>query len=419
MIRKLQIRFIAAAMLSLTVVLAVILSTVNLVSYRKTVKDADAVLAVLAENQGRFPIRGNPIDDRRHEIRQGIASFERREFSPEMPFESRYFTVEVSGDGTVQRQDMRQIAAVDALTAEECAKAVLEQGKEKGFWGDYRYLVVQQSDSSQIIFLDCGRNITANWVLFQSSLLVSLIVLAAVLLLLIPASGRIVKPVAESYEKQRRFITDASHEIKTPLTIISADADLLELEAGENEWLEDIRRQTKRLADLTGDLVYLSRMDEAQPKLQMVEFPLSDVVEETAQTFLAPATRQDKKLLLSIASMLSLKGSEKEIRQLVSILLDNALKYSPPGSEIRVCLTAEGKGTKLSVTNRSAQPLEREKLRDIFDRFYRLEASRNSSAGGYGLGLSIARSIVTAHKGKIRAESADGETLTITAVFPG
>lgn len=417
MIRRLRIRFVAAAMVSLTVVIAVLLGIVNLVSYRKTVTDADAVLAVLAENQGSFPQR--PFPDRKREIREGIASPDRREFSPEAPFEYRYFTVTVSREGTAVSRDMRQIAAVDAQTAEECALAVLEKGKERGFWGDYRYAVIRQDALTQVLFLDCGRNLGGNRHLFRASLGVALAGLGGVLVLLILVSGQVVQPVAESYEKQRQFITDAGHELKTPLTIISADADLLELETGDNEWLEDIRRQTGRLADLTGELIYLSRMDEDAPRGQMVEFSLSDAVEEAAQTFQAPAKQQGKTLTVSAVPMLSLKGNESEIRHLLSILLDNALKYSPSGSEIKVSLTQEGKGTKLSVTNRSASALDAEKLPRIFDRFYRLDASRNSAAGGYGLGLSIARNIVAAHRGRIRAESPDGETFLLTVVFPG
>ena len=193
---------------------------------------------------------------------------------------------------------------------------------------------------------------------------------------------------------------------------------MLELELGENEWLTDIRRQAQRLTDLTKDLIYLSRMDEEKPAVQFVEFPLSDVVEETAQSFLSLATQQDRSLNLRIQSMLSLEGSEKDIRQLVSILLDNALKYSPRATDISLCLEREAKTIRLSVCNAIDAPISREQLGRLFDRFYRVEGSRNSSTGGYGLGLAIANGIVAAHRGKIRAESPEEHTLLITASFP-
>lgn len=285
------------------------------------------------------------------------------------------------------------------------------------FWGEYRYLRSEEDGNIRIIFLDCGRSLTNLRTMLFASILVSLLGLAAVLLLLILFSRRIVRPLAESYEKQRRFITDAGHELKTPLTIIGADTDLAEMELGENEWLADIRRQAERLTGLTNDLIYLSRMEEEQPKLSLIEFPLSDVAEETAQSFLAPARTQGKTLSLAIEPMLSFYGEEKSIRQLLSILLDNALKYSPEGGEISLSVRKQNRSVVLTVSNPSVRPLEKGEQAQLFDRFYRGDPSR-SGEGGYGLGLSIAAGIAAAHRGKIRAESPDGVCLVITAVLP-
>ena len=188
---------------------------------------------------------------------------------------------------------------------------------------------------------------------------------------------------------------------------------MAEMECGENQWLTDIRRQAQRLMALTNDLIYLSRMEEEQPQLQYIDFPISDVVEEMAQSFAAPARSQDKELQIQVQPMLSFHGDEKGIRQLVSILLDNALKYSPPGGQLELRLEKQGRSLLLTVSNPCAQPVDQDKLPHLFDRFYRTDASRNSQSGGYGLGLSIAKSIVTAHKGKIRAESSDGTQLSI------
>lgn len=242
--------------------------------------------------------------------------------------------------------------------------------------------------------------------------------LLAVLILLLILSKRIVRPVAESYEKQKQFITDAGHELKTPMTIISADADLAEMECGENQWITDIRRQAQRLTGLTNDLIYLSRMEEEQPKLQLIDFPLSDVAEEMAQSFQALAKSQEKEFSVHIQPMLSCTGDEKAIRQLLSILLGNALKYSPAGGQMALRLEKQGRMLLLTMSNTSAQPIDQDKLPHLFDRFYRTDQSRNSQTGGYGLGLSIARSIVLAHKGKIRAESPDGRTLTFIVHLP-
>lgn len=425
MIRRLRRKLILASMASLAVVLLVILGGVNLMSYAKVVSDADAVLAVLDANGGSFPQphegaaerpEGNAPPDSPPEGRKD--PFGQRGMSPETPYESRFFSVLLDGEGQVLQMDTGQIAAVDEEDAAAYARAAAASGSGAGFVGDYRYLLREDPEGSWVIFLDCSRSLSG----FRTTLLASAglaaVGLLAVLTLLLILSSRIVRPVAESYEKQKRFITDAGHELKTPMTIISADADLLELECGENQWLTDIRRQAQRLTGLTNDLIYLSRMEEEQPGLPCIEFPLSDVAEEMAQSFLAPARSQGKVLSLRIRPMLSYTGDEKAIRQLLSILLDNALKYSPAGGTLALTLEKQGRGVALTVSNTTARPVDRDKLSRLFDRFYRADPSRSSETGGYGLGLSIARSIVAAHRGKIRAESPDGRSLTVVVTLP-
>ena len=185
---------------------------------------------------------------------------------------------------------------------------------------------------------------------------------------------------------------------------------------GGNEWLSDIQTQTKRLAQLTNSMLLLARMEE-QPQVEKIEFPLSDVVQETAETFEALAKTREKKLSIEVEPMLSMTGDEKAVRQLLSILLDNAIKYSDENGSISVLLKKHKNHIQISVYN-TAQAIDRESLPHLFDRFYRTDASRNSRTGGYGLGLSIAYSIVAAHKGKIWAETADGKSLRITASLP-
>ena len=419
MIRRLRRKLILACMISLTVVLTVILGGVNLMSYHKVVSDADAVLTLLDANGGAFPKShgtGTIPPDSAPPAKKD--PFGQRGMSPETPYESRFFSVLLGEDGQVLQTDTGQIAAVDEEEAGDYAQDVLLSGSISGFWGNYRYLLCEEEQDSLIIFLDCGRSLSSFRMTLLTSVLLALLGLLAVLVLLLILSKRIVRPVAESYEKQKQFITDAGHELKTPMTIISADADLAEMECGENQWLSDIRRQAQRLTGLTNDLIYLSRMEEEQPKLQLIDFPLSDVTEEMAQSFQALAKSQEKEFSLHIQPMLSFNGDEKAIRQLLSILLDNALKYSPAGGHLKLGLVKQGRTIVLTVANTSAQPIEQDKLPHLFDRFYRTDQSRSSQTGGYGLGLSIARSIVLAHKGKIRAESPDGRTLSFMVHLP-
>ena len=419
-IKTLRRKFIAATMLSLAAVLLVILGGVNLMSYQKVISDADAILELLCANSGTFPEFPTGKRPAQAAAQPPISAdkpgFGDRGLSPETPYESRYFSVVLDETGQVVYTDTVQIAAIDDDTAASYAQAVWQSGRTSGFWEDYRYACRSEANGWRIIFLDCGRTLSGFRTTLLARVMLALVGLGAVLVLLLILSGRIIRPVAESYEKQKRFITDAGHELKTPLTIISADTDLAEMECGENEWLEDIRRQAQRLTGLTEDLIYLSRMEEAQPRLQFLEFPISDVVEEMAQSFLAPARSQDKKLEIEVKPMISCNGDEKAVRQLVSILMDNALKYAPPGGHLTLRLE---RTVVLTVSNTTVYPVDKESLEHLFDRFYRADQSRNTQTGGYGLGLSIAKSIVSAHRGKIRAESPVPDLLTIVVSLPG
>lgn len=408
MIKKLQMRLIAVSMLSLLLVLIVIVGSINLFNFRRVAHEADGILTFLSDHGGTFPSSGPPFEDWPGP----------RPMSPELPFESRYFSVELASDGSVVSTDTARIAAIDDETAADYALRAVRRGDEYGFAGDYRYYA--QSDEQggyHIIFLDCWRSLTNARDFLGTSCWVSLAGLLAVLLLVVLLSKRFVRPISESYEKQRRFITDAGHEIKTPITIIDADAQLLEMEIGDNEWLRDIQTQSRRLADLTSDLIYLARIEELQDQLPMIEFPFSDLVSELAQSFQALASAQGKSLAIDVEPMLTLRGDEKSLRQLVSILLDNALKYSDAGSDISVSLHQQERHLCLKVCN-ATHSIDPRDLEHIFDRFYRADPSRNSQSGGYGIGLSIASAVVSAHKGKISASAPDENTLHITVLLP-
>jgi len=413
MIRKLRIKLIFASMLSLLLVLGVIFCTVGILNYTKIVADANSILTILRENDGSFPMGDHLQDDT--DFLDDHPKGDHR-FSAELPYESRYFSVFLSADGGVISVNTGKIAAVDTTTAIDYAQSVVKDGDTQGFIKDYRYTVYTVGDEIHVIFLDYGREMGSFRTFLFTGIGVSLIGLLAVLLLLIFLSGRIVKPFSENYEKQKRFITDAGHELKTPLTIIDADTEVLEMDIGENEWLADIQMQTKRLAQLTNSLIQLSRMEE-QPQIEKIEFPISDVVEETVETFQALAKTQNKNLSSRIQPMLSMNGDEKAIRQLVTILMDNAIKYSDDGGRIEITLEKQKNSVQLCVFN-TARYISKEKLPLFFDRFYRADQSRNSKTGGYGLGLSIASAIVAVHRGKIGATTQDEKSLLITVTFP-
>ncbi len=424
MIRKLQRKFVLVAMLSLLIVLTLLVALINGLNYRNLIKEADDTLEMLSELDGEpdsdFQDDDDEFEDPFEDDLDDPAFPDRKipqGFRGERRFQARYFSVDLSASGNVAAVNTRNIATVDEKSAVAMAYNVSSGSRTRGFKGNYRYAGVPIPDGTRWLFLNREMELSTFRSFLWTSIGISLGASLLVLLLLILFSSRIIRPISESYEKQKRFITDAGHELKTPITIIRADADVIESDLGENEWLQDIRSQTDRLSSLTNDLIYLSRMEEDGIKIQMTDFSLSDAVTETAQPFQSVALTKNKTFTLSVQPLVTLHGDEKSVRKMVSILLDNAMKYSPENGEIQIRLFQSSKQVHLSVTN-TAVSMEKGSHDRLFDRFYRQDSSRNSETGGFGLGLSIARAVVLAHKGQIHAYSADGTTLTVEAVFP-
>ncbi len=409
MIRKLKIKFVSLAMAALVVLMVVVVAAMNIINYASVVEESDMILSVLSENRGEFPHFGNEHSGDRLPPNM----------SPETPYESRYFTVVIDEDGNVSNTNMTQIAAIDRVTAIEYAQKVLSKSSKTGYIGNFRYAVNEDFTGTRISFLDCGRRLDSFKTFLYTSVGVAFAGLVVIFFAVFILSGKIIRPIAESYDKQKQFITDAGHEIKTPLTIINANVDILEMELGENnESLQDIRQQTKRLRSLTDDLVMLARMEESEQKMIKVGFPISDVVAETAVPFQHMAISQGKEFVLNIQPMLSFYGNDKSINQLTSLLLDNALKYSPTDGTIALTLARQNKTLYLSCFNTTETDVKPEQLKHVFDRFYRTDSSRNSETGGHGIGLSVAKAIVAAHDGKLYAWTKDGHSFQITAEFP-
>lgn len=408
MIKKPQWKFVFLSMSAFLVVLVIIITGINIVNYHAVVQESDMLLSIMSENKGEFPMESDKM----------INSLP-PDMSPEIPYESRYFSVTLDTEkDMVLRVETSRIISVDPEAAIEYAITALEQDKTNGFLGDFRYQIDTEDNYVQVTFLDCGRKIDAFYDFMFASILISLVGYFIVFALIAFFSNRIIRPISESYEKQKQFITNAGHEIKTPLTIIHADADVLEMEVGTNEWLDDIKKQANQLTELTNDLVFLSRMEESQSSISMIDFPFSEVVAETASSFQALAQTQEKEFLCNVQPMLSYHGNEKSIRQLVSILLDNAVKYTPSKGTISLYAEKQNHNIRLSVYNTIDYPIEKKQLKSLFDRFYRLDPSRNSKTGGHGIGLSIAQAITLAHDGKIQALLKDENTIEIMVVLP-
>ena len=407
MIKKLRKKFIIVTTCSVLAVLILIVGIINIVNYVNVVKNADHIVELLQAGGGTFGGENDRFD--------GDFKFKpQRPISPETPFETRYFTVLLDENSKVINVNIDKVASVDRVQAVEYAVALHRKSKEKGFYGNYRYgTITVDGTDTMYIFVDCMKELNSFKNFLWVSFAVGVSAFIGVFVLVFFLSGKVMKPVAESYQKQKRFITDASHELKTPLTVIGANAEVLEMQGTANEWTESIKEQVKRLTSLTEKMVFLARMDEESGTLKVTDFSLSDAVEETVKPFCTVAVSKGLTLRSEIQKNLSYCGDETLIRQLVSLLVDNALKYSDENGNVSVRLQSFGGKIRLTVAN-PAKELNGD-LNILFERFYRNDKSRNSETGGHGIGLSVAEAIVTAHKGKITAHGANGTVVfTVT-----
>ena len=426
MIGKLRRRFILVAMASVFTVLAVIMGTVNVMNYRKILTDADHVMQILVENNGIFPKVTPPdVKDKESRGKEDTAGTDEKveekgktkeqNLTAETPYETRYFTVRMDENGVVTDTNTENIAALDDEAVEKIAETVYAKNQKKGLAGNYRYQKVEENGETMLLFIDCQKSLATFRNFLISSVGMSAAGFTAVCILIILLSRQVFRPVEESYRKQKQFITDASHELKTPLTIIDANVEVMEMEHGESQWTKSIHNQTKRLANLTAELVTLSRLDE-QREMQFLDFSLSDAVNETLENFQIPIEASGKQLTCEVERNLTLKGEEQQIWKVLSILMDNALKYSCEKGEISVSVFQRGKWKHILVENQTVEQKQGD-LKEVFERFYRADASRSSEIPGYGIGLSTAQAIVQAHKGKISAQGV-GDRFRIEVMLP-
>ena len=409
MIHRLRRKFILIAMGAVTLVMIMMCLSINIINFLTTDSDLEKTLQVLYDNQGTMPQfpGGKPGE------RPGGP------FTVETAYSTRYFVLRYSEDGTLDSADMRHIAAVSEEDAGRYLDIALKHGEGFGYTeGSYKYYVARVGEGRYMaIFLDCAQELRSFRTFALASLAVVIACIVLVLVLVLLLSKRAIDPVVRSAERQKQFITDAGHELKTPLTVITTSLKVLEMEVGRQKWIDKARAQTDKMTELVNDLVILSRLDEEKPPISKCRFDVSGAVLEAADSFRASAEAQGHALELNIVPGLTYHGDEYAVRQLVSILLDNAIKYTDAGCPIQLSLCAAAKGVLLKTQNACAG-IEPEELDKLFDRFYRADKARTrQEGGGFGVGLSIARSIVEAHRGTIQADCPARGIIRFTAVL--
>lgn len=295
-------------------------------------------------------------------------------------------------------------------TAQSYITSILKSGTETGTISNFQFYQLPKENGTLMVFTDKRAELDMLSKLIRTTIIIGI---AAFLILSVAAyffSRQVMKPLKTAFEKQKQFISDASHELKTPVTVISANADVLSDEIGENKWLTYIKSQTERMNILVNDLLNLTRLENNTADFIRTDFDLSKAVVNTALPFECQAFETNKKFELDIEEGISVNGSEHHIKQMTAIFIDNALKYSDDGGIVRVTLKKSGDKRFLSIYNTGTGVKDSEKDK-IFERFYRSDESRNRATGGYGLGLAIAKSIIDRHKFKIAVENQEGKSI--------
>ena len=414
MLKKLQRKFMAIAMFALTCLVLVQSLAVNAINIYQRDSDIKNILRIIANNGGVLP--NSYIESSGH-FTNIFNPFGEMYLNIETPYSTRYFVVELK-DNLVTKISTEHIAAVDNTTAFEYAHAVYKENTPGyGVVDYYRYFYTTDGHKSMIVFLDLQRDLAQCLTLAFASVFVSIISITLLTILVYWLSRSALRPVADSIEKQKQFITDASHELKTPLTIISANAEVLEMCQGENEWTTSIKNQTTRLSHLVKNLVELTKLNEIHDDKHRSNFNISAAVLETASIFETNAEVANKNFSYSATDDVYYYGNEVEIRQLITILCDNAIKYTDECGHIKLSLYKSGKNIIIESYN-TCEYIDPKTVSHLFDRFYRADSSRarDGKTGGYGIGLSIAQAIVHRHRGKIKVftSGTTGITFKIT-----
>ena len=408
MTKTLRMKFIVRSMTAVSILLILLIGGINIANFSVNERMTRDFLKVLAENDGSLSDREPP-----DELKERPADLFRFQENGRQPAPMEYFWAETDGAGMVVSCDVSHMSSFTVKEAEAYIGriAVLNQpwGRDDGM----RYFI-SESESGKgnlVVVADISNQL-------RSELRVLLLSLAAgaagwffMLILISLLSGRAVRPIVENMEKQKRFITDAGHEIKTPLAIIMANTDALELHQGETKWSRNIRGQTERLSGLMQNLLTLSRMDEGTAGTLMSECSLSEMTRDAVAQFREPAENRGISVLCDIAENVTVTGDKVRLLQLLTILLDNAVKYAEGVTpEIRVSVSRQERTAVLRISNTCFLGQDEDPGK-WFERFYRGDSARTQKSGGYGIGLSAASAIVRLHKGFVKAEYEDGRVV--------
>lgn len=402
MVSRLRRKFIALGTAAVIFIVFVVLGILNLVNFYDTGSRIEAILNYIVRHDGELP-ESRIIDE------EGF------EYPPEFAFQTRYYWVKFTEDGVFESADASHIAAVSYEEAEARARALAEGSRERGNYeadgAYYAYLVTHLDDgASFVVVMDCTREMQMVWSGVRFAVFVGILCIALYIALVAYFSRCLIEPFVRNLKSQRQFVTNASHELKTPIAIISANTEVLEITMGRNQWTETILKQVKRLSGLVNDMVALAKIEErVSEHFHPIEVNCSETAREVVASFELPAREQGKSIETAIENGVHVFADQRIVYTLMNVLVDNAVKYCDDGGAVRVALASgrRGRGMAFSVTNPYAAGEGIDYSR-FFERFYREDASHNSEKAGYGIGLTIAAEIVSYFKGKLDVRYKEG-----------
>lgn len=396
MFKQLQKSFVKSAMLSFTAVLLVVLVAVNVVNYRQTVNQVDRLTTMLVNNDGTFPDAPEggmaPKEHPEHGMPKGM------EFRKDDQMATRYAVVRVAND-TVQSVDRTHLVSLDEEALKELGLRIAQGTSTKGWEGSLRYQVAKTDAGTMVVLVDANKETQQVSRLMMVTGAVFVLCLAVVYVLVRLASKRAIRPFVENVERQQQFIANASHEIKTPLAVLSANTDLLVMMGTEAKFVDSNKRQIKRLNSLVEQMLILSRYDEGEAAMAKEEVDLVAVTKTIVEEILPVLNEKGLQVEFTGEAQTIVTTNKSAMTELIRILLDNAMKYTV-GEPV---ITVEAKRNQLAIGNET-EPMTKEQVSQIFDRFYRVDSSRNRTTGGSGLGLSIAQKIAETNDVQLTAE---------------
>lgn len=396
MFRRLRLQFIVVATIAVSIMLISVIGILNASKYATSEKRINKILDLLSENNGVLP------DE---EVVEKILG---RKTNPDIIVQYRYFSAYVDSSNKVITMNTEHIANLSDTDVIFYVKKILSGNNKYGNFTTtdgqkFAYkLNLHEDESRLIVVLDTTSYIEDRDDLIDTSVFIFFSNLVFFIIIFVIFSGKVMMPFMENYRNQKAFITNAGHELKTPLAIISANNELCEMIGGENEWTKSTKEQIQRLTELINRLVVLARFEE-QTSVAAININFSGIVEKSSKSFKSIAIKGGKNFESDIQKDIFISGDEGALYELINILIDNANKYCDEGGTIGVRLSQHGitfKKAKLVIYNtyKEGKNIDYSKF---FERFYREDQSHNSSISGYGVGLSIARNIINRHKGKI------------------